>query len=167
MDRQKVENQYHISRYIIIYKFILGLFEVVLGAGIIIYGKKIFQLYLDFRNNELFEDPHDLLALILEKFVPYIFAHRGYVIFILLLLGISKMAGALGLWFRKPWGLDILVIVTIILLPFESYSILTHPTLTKLSYFIINLFIALYLVNFKPKDYFTKLKKRWYTNPHA
>lgn len=165
MNEQQMEQEYHISRYIIVYKFILGLFEIILGLGIIIFGKRIYELYLNFRNNELLEDPHDLLAQISEKLIPYILAHQGYVVFILLLLGITKMIGCVGLWYRKHWGLDILIAITIILLPFEIYAILTHPTLAKSFYFIINLFIALYLVNFKPRDYFTNLKQRIKNTP--
>ena len=77
------------------------------------------------------------------------------------------MAGTIGLWYRKHWGLDILMVVTILLLPFELFSIAEHPSLTKASFFIINMFIALYLVDFNPKGYFTKFKKRWYTSNHA
>lgn len=160
MNEETLEKEYHVSRYIIVYKFILGLFEVILGLGIIIFGKRIFELYINFRNNGLFEDPHDFLAFWAEKIVPYILMHRGYVVLILLLLGITKMAGAYGLWNKKHWGLDILIFVTIALLPFEIYAIIAHPSLTKTAYFIINLFIALYLVNFKPHHYFTKLKNR-------
>ena len=160
MNEERLEKEYHVSRYIIAYKFILGLFEVILGVGIIIYGKKIYELYINFRNSELLEDPHDLLAQVTERLIPYILAHQGYVVFILLLLGITKMAGCVGLWYKKHWGLDILIVVTIALLPFEIYAMVAHPSLTKTAYFIINLFIALYLVNFNPKGYFTHLKKR-------
>ncbi len=160
MNEENLEKQYHVSRYIIAYKFILGFFEVILGLGIIIYGKRIYELYLNFRNSELLEDPHDLLARISENLIPYILAHQGYVVFILLLLGVTKMVGCVGLWYRKHWGLDILIAVTIALLPFEVYAIVIHPSATKTAYFIINLFIALYLVNFKPRDYFSDLKKR-------
>lgn len=160
MDAQGLEKEYHVSRYIIVYKFILGLFEVILGVGIIIYGKKIYELYLNFRNNELLEDPHDLLAQATEKFIPFLLAHQGYIVFILLLLGLTKMIGSVGLWYKKHWGLDILIVVTVALLPFEIYALIFNPSLTKTAYFIINLFIALYLVNFKPKDYFSGLKKR-------
>jgi len=153
-------NTKNISGYIIIYKFILGLIETILGLGIIFFGKRLFETYLNFTQNELFEDPHDLLAVILEKFVPYIFQHHIFIIFILLLLGISKMIGAVGLWYHKHWGLDILIVVTIILLPFEVVNLFRHLSLLNTAYFVINMLIALYLVNFNPKGYFTHLKHR-------
>ena len=158
--------EFRVAKYIIVYKFLLGLLETLLGFGMIIFGKGIYELYANFRNSELLEDPHDFLATIIEKIVPYILIHKGWVVLILLLLGITKMIGSAGLWYKKHWGLDILIVVTILLLPFEVYAIITHPSLTKTAYFIINFFIALYLVNFKPKDYFTKLKQRIKTSHH-
>ncbi len=155
-----LESEYHISRLIIVYKFLLGLVEVILGLGIIIYGKRIYTLYTSFRNSEVLEDPHDLLANVLQFIIPYLLAHQGYVVFILLLLGITKMVGCIGLWQHKHWGLDVLIIVTILLLPFETYALLIHPNLTKVAFFVINMLIALYLVNFNPKNYFTSLKTR-------
>ncbi len=154
------ESEIKVARYIIIYKFFLGFLETILGVGMIIFGKVIFELYDNFKDSELFEDPHDFLALLVEKIVPYILVHRGWVIFILLLLGLTKMIGAVGLWYRKHWGLDILIFVTIGLLPFEVYALVANLSLSKTAYFIINLFIALYLVNFNPKGYFTHLKSR-------
>ncbi len=101
-----------IARYIIVYKFLLGLLETILGFGMVIFGGRIYTLYINFRNNEIFEDPHDFLAFWAEKIVPYILMHRGYVALILLLLGITKMVGAAGLWYKKHWGLDVLIIVS-------------------------------------------------------
>lgn len=149
-----------VAKYIIIYKFLLGFLETILGVGMIIFGNLIYEMYINFRNNELLEDPHDFLALTLEKFVPFLLIHKGWVVFILLLLGLTKMVGAFGLWHRKHWGLDILIFVTIGLLPFEVYALIAQPSFSKTAYFIVNLFIALYLVNFNPKGYFTNLKNR-------
>jgi len=167
MNTGNLEKEYHVSRYIIVYKFLLGLFETILGLGMLLFGSKISELYINFTNRELLEEPHELLALILQRIVPFILEHQGTIILILLLLGITKIAGAIGLWYRKHWGLDILMFVTIILLPFELFSLNVHPSLSKITFFIINMLIALYLVNFNPKGYFTKLKKRWYTPDHG
>ncbi len=153
-------NEIKVARYIIIYKFLLGFFETILGFGMIVFGTRIYNLYINFRNSELLEDPHDFLATLIEKIVPYLLIHRGWVVFILLLLGLTKMIGSIGLWQRKHWGLDLLIIVTIGLLPFEVYALVANPSFSKTAYFIINLFIALYLVNFNPKGYFTNLRNR-------
>src|SRR3989344_2127092 len=117
MNTQNLEEEYHVSRYIIVYKFLLGLFETILGLGMLLFGSKISELYINFTNRELLEEPHELLALILQRIVPF--------------------------------------------------SLNVHPSLSKITFFIINMLIALYLVNFNPKGYFTKLKKRWYTPDHG
>lgn len=160
MPKKNIEEEYHVSQVIIIYKFILGFFELLLGLGILFGGKQILDLYENFKSQEILEDPHDLLITVVEKLVPFILHHQTFIIFALVALGIVKMIGSVGLWQRKHWGLDLLVGLTIILLPFELYQLFPKPTLLKLSYFLINILIALYLVEFKPKDYFTRLKKR-------
>lgn len=157
---EKLESEFHVSRVIIVYKFTLGLIELILGLGIVFAGRQIFDIYQTFKTNELLENPHDLLAFILEKFVPYVFEHQVYIVLVLLSLGLVKIVGAIGLIYRKHWGLDLLVALTLILLPIDGYSLLSRPTFAKLIYFAINLFIALFLVNFEPHKYFTDFKKR-------
>lgn len=151
----------HISKYIIVYKFVLGLIELILGTGIIIFGKPILTIYRKYSVRELLEDPHDLLANILEKIIPYLTAHLGYLVVILLVLGVVKIIAAIGLFYKKHWGLDILILLTVILLPFELYNLFLRPSPIKIVYFVINIFIALYLVNFKPHQYFSGLKNRY------
>lgn len=160
MDTQNLEKELHVSRYIIIYKFILGLIELILGLGILFFTKQIYEVYLNFKTEELLEDPHDLLGNILEKVIPYVSQHQGYIVLILLTLGLVKIAGAIGLIYGKHWGLDLLVGLTLLLLPFEGYSLAVHPSVEKFAYFFINILIALYLVNFQPKEYFSKLNHR-------
>lgn len=161
MPRKKnIEDEYHVSQLIIIYKFVLGIFEVLLGLGVFFGGKQILDIYENFKSNEFLEDPHDLLLVISEKIIPVILKHQTYIILILLALGLVKIIGSVGLWKRKHWGLDLLVGLTIILLPFDLIVLFPHPSLLKFFYFFINVLIALYLVEFKPKDYFTKFKKR-------
>ncbi len=158
---KSLETELHISRYIIIYKLVLGLLETLLGLGIIIFGRQIVNIYQNFKSQELLEDPHDLLVSLLQKVLPYFVQHRGYVVFILLLLGIVKIVGSVGLMYRKHWGLDLLIILTILLLPFQLYSLFFSFSVSKLIYFTINLLIALYLVEFQPKNYFDQLRHRY------
>lgn len=160
MDTKDLEKELHVSRFIIFYKFILGVFELLLGLGIIFFGTRVYALYQGFVAQQLFEDPHDLLGTVLESIVPYLFEHKGYVILILVILGLVKMVGAAALWYRRHWGLDLLIGLTLSLLPFEGYNLLVQPSLIKLAFFLINILISLYLVNFAPKQYFYNLKHR-------
>lgn len=160
MAEENIEEELQISRLIILYKIISGFLEIMLGSALLIFGRELYRFYLNFQLEELFEDPHGLLASFLQKAIPYIFEHQGNIVLILFLLGTVKVAGAVGLLYHKHWGLDLLVGLTIILLPFEGANLLTHPSLTQFAYFSINLLIAFYLVNFKPKQYFHQLKRR-------
>ncbi len=157
---ERLEEEFHVSKYIIIYKFIAGLIELILGLGIIFGGKQIFNIYQNFKQGELLENPHDLLIFVLEKIIPYVFEHQVYIILLLLALGLVKILGAIGLVYKKHWGLDLLVGLTLILLPIDGFSLLTHPSWAKLIYLSINICISLFLVNFNPKDYFTDFKHR-------
>ncbi|MCL5073553.1 MAG: DUF2127 domain-containing protein [Actinobacteria bacterium] len=156
----KLEQEYYVSKLIIFYKFILGIFEILLGFGIFFGGRQMFDFYMKVRNDELLENSHDLVAYILQRTIPYFFEHQAYVVFVLLALGFVKVIGAVGLYQRRHWGLDLLVALTVILLPIDGYNLLRHPSFPELGYFLINVLISLYLVNFKPKHYFIHLKKR-------
>lgn len=164
MDIRKIEDslekELHVSRWIIGYKFILGFIEIWLGIGVIIYGQRIINLYREFKTKELLENPHDLLITIADKFFPIFIQHRFYIVSFLLLIGIAKVIGAIGLYYRKYWGMDILIAVTVILLPFDIFTFVKNPTLLKAIYIAINAFIALYLVNYNPKKYIEHLKQR-------
>lgn len=157
---EKLESEFHVSKAIIVYKFVLGFIELILGFGVVFGGRQVFDLYQQFVAGDLFENPHYLLAGMLEKIIPYVFEHQGYIVFILLALGFVKVFGAIGLVYKKHWGLDLLVVLTLMLLPIDGYELFVHPTWAKFIYFAINIFISLFLVNFKPKDYFTDFKKR-------
>ncbi len=160
IETQKLEEEFHVSRYIIVYKLILGILELLLGIGIIFLGRKAQLLYGSFKTSELLEDPHDLLVNITEKFVPYLFKHKDYVIFILVILGLAKIIGSIGLAYKKIWALDLLLFVTVLILPFQFFTFLRSHSLFDLIYFLIGVFIVFWLVNFKPKEYIHKLKRR-------
>ncbi|MCL4366570.1 DUF2127 domain-containing protein [Patescibacteria group bacterium] len=155
-----LEKELHVSRLIIIYKFSLGLIEIILGLGVIFFGQKVLDLYQNYKYQELFEDPHDLLVNLLDRVVPFAQNHQSSIIIILFLLGFVKIIGSIGLLYHKHWGLDLLIVLTIALLPFEAYHLLSDPNLTKTAYFFINILIALYLVNFRPKEYFVNVHHR-------
>ncbi len=148
------------SPYIIAYKFFSGLLEFSLGLGILLLGKKMFLIYQNIVASELIEDPNDLLVSLTKNIIPYFFEHRHYVILVLLILGSIKIAGAVGLYFHQHWGLDLLVGFTILLMPFDLYSLVSHFTLPKFVFLIIDIFIVLFLVDFKPKKYLKRFSKQ-------
>lgn len=153
----EVEKEYHVSWYIIFYKFLLGLIETLFGISIFIFGKYIAHIYLYYAAQELSEDPHDILVHLTEGIIPQLFSHNWYIVFYLLLLGGAKMAGAIGLLYKKNWGVDLLVGLTTILLPFQLYNLVVHPSFLDFMYIVVGLFIALYLIEFKPKAWISRM----------
>lgn len=159
MKQQSTIISEEIPQIIVLYKLIAGILELILGLGILIFGRQIAHIYSTFKTQELLEDPHDLLIRVTQTFVPIFLQHRIYVITFLLILGITKIAGAIGLYYKKHWGLDLLIGLILVLLPFDLVNFFLHPTYLKLVYIAINILIALYLVRFKPKVYLRIVQK--------
>ncbi len=154
---QEIEKEFHVSIYIIVYKFLLGFFESGAGLTIAIFGARIFQFYQASLFKELSEDPHDTLALLSESVVPNVLTHNTYVVIYLLVLGLAKMIGAVGLIYKQDWGVDLLVILTILMAPFQVVSLILHPHIFDLLYLVVGLLIALYLIEFKPKAWVSRM----------
>ncbi|HEX9007756.1 MAG TPA: DUF2127 domain-containing protein [Patescibacteria group bacterium] len=161
IDEQIIEEEYHVSWYIIAYKFIYGLVEFILGTGIIFYGKTVLTRYNSYAAQELLEDPHDLIVRLTHGVVPNLLAHNVSLAFYLILLGGVKIAGSIGLIYKKNWGVDLLVALTIVMFPFQFIRLLIHPSLPDFIYIFIGILISLYLVNFRPHDWAKRVVKKY------
>lgn len=148
---------FHVSRYIIIYKIALGLFEFLSGLLIAAFGKQLFAQYMTRLSLELSEDPHDFLANLSFAIVPNYFVHNTIVVTSLILLGAAKIAGAIGLFYHKNWGVDLLVGLTVIMLPFQIIHIFSQPTFFNFLFLLTGIGIALYLVRFQPKAWVSRV----------
>jgi len=157
---QNIEEEYHVSWYIIIYKLIFGLVEFVLGIGIIAFGKAALLWYRASAARELAEDPHDLVVHLTRGFVPGLLSHNTFLALYLIILGGAKIAGAIGLIYRKNWGVDLLIGLTIIMFPFQFIQLILHPSLPDFLYILIGILIALYLVNFKPNEWAKRMSRK-------
>jgi len=157
-----LEEEFHVSRYIIAYKMALGLVEFISGLAITLFGKQILAKYSILASQELSEDPHDLLAHLTMSIAPHIFTHNTYLVLTLILLGIVKIAGAVGLVYKQNWGVDLLVGLTMIMFPFQLVNLLIHRSLFDFFYISIGIGIALYLIQFKPKAWISRILQNFY-----
>jgi uncharacterized membrane protein (DUF2068 family) len=146
----RIEQEYHISRYIIAYKLLFGIAEFLLGIGITFFGKKALYWYRLYAAHELSENPHFVLVRMTENILPNLLAQHTFLAFYLVLLGTVKIAGAIGLIYKQHWGVDLLVCVTLCMLPFQVVQILLHPSVADAFYISMGLLITLYLINFQP-----------------
>ena len=147
----------HFSWLVIIYKFALGLVELFSGLGIALLGKQILAQYMFQISQELSEDPHDLLANLSMGIVPNFFNHNTFIVVSLIVLGIAKIAGAIGLTYKKNWGVDLLVGLTVIMLPFQLYNLAVNRSFLDFIYLLVGIVIALYLIRFRPKAWISRV----------
>lgn len=151
-----------ISKTIVVYKFILGVGELALAFSLIIFGRNLGRVYQQYRVRELLEDPHDRLIAFIQYISPVLAQNRNYFIGLLILLGVTKVCGAIALWRGHDWGLDLIVGLFVILVPFDIAELFYRPTLVKFIYFFINLLITFYLIEFKPHKYLRRLVKKYF-----
>lgn len=59
--------------------------------------------------------------------------------------GILELVEGIGLWLDQLWAEYLTVIATSILLPYEIYELIHHPTVWKVGGITINIVIVLYL----------------------
>ncbi len=154
---QQLEQELHVSIYIVIYKFILGLVELASGLALVFFGERIYRVVQASLLKELSEDPHDILARLAETIVPNVLTHGGFVVISLVVLGVAKIAGAIGLVYKQNWGVDLLVGLTMIMAPFQIVNLILHPHIFDLLYFVVGLLIALYLIEFKPAAWISRV----------
>jgi uncharacterized membrane protein len=156
---KRIEKEYHVSWYIIAYKLLFGLGEFLLGALITFFGRSALLWYRIYAAQELSEDPHDLLVRLTEGVIPNVLAHHMFLALYLILLGGAKIAGAIGLMYKQKWGVDLLVGITVIMLPFQLIQLVHHPSFADFIYICIGLFIAMYLINFRLHEWATRMAK--------
>lgn len=157
---RQIEEELHVSWYIVAYKLLYGVVEFLTGVGFAFFGKGILHFYMLQIHQELAEEPNDLLVRISERIVPNILTHSSFLSVYLIVLGIAKIIGAIGLYYKKTWGIDLLVGLTLIMLPFQLVNLITRPSLAEFLYVVIGLLIALYLINYKPQEWVKRVVKR-------
>jgi uncharacterized membrane protein len=161
---KQVEEKYHVSWLIIAYKLSFGLSELFLGIYITLFGRVALLWYQAQTIQELTEDPHDLLVRLTEGVIPNVLAHHTFLAIYLIILGTAKAAGAVGLIFKQNWGVDLLVGLTLIMLPFQVIRLTLHPSIIESLYVVIGLIIAMYLINFRPHEWIKRTASKLGSN---
>jgi uncharacterized membrane protein len=126
---------------LVLYKAIWGAFEV--AAGILI------MLSYRVLSGELTEDPQDLFA-------TWLFAHLGVehayrIGAIVLLLGITKIVIAVGVWYRSWLLRDGALIFFGMAAIYGCYEVLLHFSIFKLGALVMDLFLLWYFWKILPK----------------
>ena len=98
-------------------------------------------------SRELAEDPHDLLATVLIRLVPFISLQTE------LLLAVGIIVYALlegievwGLWHDLIWVELLIVVETAAFLPYDGWELVRHHSVLKALFVVINILIVWYLI---------------------
>ena len=164
---EKEKQKEEVSFVVVGYKIVSGIFEVLFAIALAFFRRPIYRWYLQISTQELFEDPHDLLARTFQTIIPVVTQHRVYLIFLLSILGITKIIGAIAILKKKEWGLDLMVGLFVFLLPFDLYNLTMHPSLLKCVYLVINSLIVFYLIRFRARYYVKKIHHALRSRHHA
>jgi uncharacterized membrane protein len=159
-DEEAIEKKFHVSTYIIIYEFLSGLVDLSAGVGLAIFGTRIYELYQASLIQELAEDPTDLIANLSEKFVPGLLTHNAFIILYWIAYGLVKIVGAIGLIYKQNWGVDLLVLLIILIAPFQLFDFVVHRNFLELLYIIVGFLVAFYLVEFRPAAWISRILRR-------
>lgn len=147
------------SKFVIIYELISGTFEFLFGAGVLLFGKQIIGFYMNLKAKEILEDPDDLLIRFTQVLIPTIYDYKTYIALFFVVLGIVKLTSGIGLIYKKVWANHLLVGLLTILIPFDFIGVIANFSYIKLINLILDALLILFLVRFRPIDYYRKLRK--------
>ena len=131
--------------FLLIYKYIINTTRIWISLLIIVYKGNLLQIGAYLENIKFIEESQILLNLISKI---YNFSNTSVIIFCaaILALSIFEIIFTTGIINKKRWGVLGLIITSFLWLPLEIILILKFFTLTKISYFAINILIILFLI---------------------
>jgi uncharacterized membrane protein (DUF2068 family) len=132
---------------IIVYELITGVFEGLLGVGLLIFGEQLMGLYQELLSQGWLDGDHEVMNLFFNYVISLLLFHSVYIGLYLTIFAAVKLLSAYGLYKRQLWGRHLLVGLMAVLIPLDFIGLVTHFTLFKLSFLLINIAIVLVLVN--------------------
>ena len=147
MSEGKIHRSTLILRLIAAERLVRG--ALLVGAGIYL----LFHLGSDFgriaervmRAVEL--DPRGHFLRLIVRYLHGLHAHELKVAALLALgYGTLELVEGIGLWLDQLWAEYLVVVATSLLIPFEVYELVRHPSIWKAGGILVNVLIVLYLV---------------------
>jgi uncharacterized membrane protein (DUF2068 family) len=134
---------------LIFYKFAAGALEVLTATLFLLFGRQFSNFYQNFELAHVDQEP-SLYVRTVEHAVPFLLDHKMYIIVFLLTFGLGKIIGSIGLWYEKMWAIHMMIVLSMLLIPFELVDFISHPSGFKLFYILMNIIIVVYLLRFNP-----------------
>ena len=139
---------------VIFYELLTGFVEFVIGAGLMVLGEELQDLYFNFRDAGLLDNPHNVMIGMVQKYAPYLLDHHFFIGFYLAAVGILKLISAGGLMYKKRWADKMLVILLLLFLPLDVLGLFNHPSITRIIFVFTNVAIVIYLSRKEIVEYF-------------
>lgn len=135
---------------IVVFKILSGAAEVAAGLSLLVLPSSFLRSMFKLASaEELREDPNDPLVLFIQHRLPLLLGRKPFIALGLIVLGIVKLVASVGLLRRRPWGYKLLVILLVVLLPFDALHLVNKMSAISLGLFVANALVLGLLVLFR------------------
>ena len=136
-------------KVIIVERIVKAIVLITLGVGLLVAGNKGWlDSWADYAEAQLnLNVGRGLIAQLLLRALVYIggFNHITLIAISAMIYAALEATEGVGLAMRRRWAEYLTVIATGILIPYEAYEVVAHPTLFKLGALLLNLAVVGYL----------------------
>jgi len=136
-------------KVIIVERIAKAIVLTALGIGLLVAGQKGWlDTWADYAENQLNLDVgRGIIMQLLLRALVYIgaFNHISLIAVSAILYAALEATEGIGLAMRRRWAEYLTVIATGILIPYEAYEVVAHPTLFKVGALLLNLAVVGYL----------------------
>jgi uncharacterized membrane protein (DUF2068 family) len=136
-------------KVIIVERIVKAVVLVALGIGLIVAGNKGWlDSWADNAENQLnLEVGRGIIMQLLLKALVYVaaFSHINVIAVSAIAYAALEATEGVGLAMRRRWAEYLTVIATGILIPYEAYEVVIHPTLFKVGALLLNVGVVGYL----------------------
>jgi uncharacterized membrane protein (DUF2068 family) len=136
-------------KVIIVERIVKAIVLIALAIGLIVAGNKGWlDNWADYAENQLnLNVGHGIIVQLLLRVLVFVagFSHINVVAIGAIAYALLEGTEGVGLAMRRRWAEYLTVIATGILIPYEAYEVVRHPTLFKVGALALNLAVVGYL----------------------
>ena len=136
-------------KVIIVERIAKAIVLVALGIGLLVAGQKGWlDMWVNYAEDQLnLSVGRNIILELLLRALVYVgaFNHITLLAFSAIVYAALEATEGVGLAMRRRWAEYLTVIATGILIPYEAYEVILHPTLFKVGALLLNLAVVGYL----------------------
>ncbi|TMD13945.1 MAG: DUF2127 domain-containing protein [Chloroflexi bacterium] len=136
-------------KVIIVERIVKAIVLIALGIGLLVAGRNGWiDAWADYAEGQLNLDVgRNIILQLLLRLLVYVgaFNHISLLALSAIVYAALEATEGVGLAMRRRWAEYLTVIATGILIPYEAYEVISHPTLFKVGALLLNLAVVGYL----------------------